>query len=290
MVDNVLPPGASQTPSPKPEETMAPPNSIAVVYARLPIPPMASTNIEAWFTSMEFWFTASGITADKQKTATVLAALDPNVLSQLGDVIAALPQNDSFDYVKQKIIEHFADSEQRRLNRVLSELPLGDKKPSELFFEMRRVAGNTLGDAALKSLWIKRLPEFAQPVVAASSGSAAEYTKIAYTIIDAIAPQQLNRVKSTPSSEIHELRAVVMELGKKFDKLTTRSRSQSRRRTNIRQNSNARDSSKGVTSSRESSSVRDCWYHLKYGRDAKKCRSPCRQSKRALRAVSSEPS
>ncbi|XP_017467423.1 PREDICTED: uncharacterized protein LOC108359867 [Rhagoletis zephyria] len=178
---------------------------------------------------MEFRFTASGITADKQKTATVLAALAPNDLSQLGDVIAALPQNDRFDYVKQKIIEHFADSEQQWLNWVLSELPLGDKKPSELFFEMRRVAGNTLGDAALKSLWIKRLPEFAQPVVEASSGSAAEYTKIA--------DQQLNRVKSTPSSDIHELRAVVMELGKKFDKLTTRSRSQSRRRTNIRQTS-----------------------------------------------------
>ncbi|XP_036340182.1 uncharacterized protein LOC118749494 [Rhagoletis pomonella] len=108
------------------------------------------------------------------KTETVLAALDPNVLAR--DVIASLPQNDRFEYVWQRIIEHFADSEQRRLNRVLSELPLENKKPSELFFKMKRVTGNALGDTALKSPWIKRLPEFAQTVVAASSGTATEFT------------------------------------------------------------------------------------------------------------------
>ena len=105
--------------------------NVATVYARLPIPKMCNTNIEAWFTTMDFWFTASGISADKQKTATILAALDPNVISQLADVIAAMPTSDRYDYVKQRNVHHFADSEQRRLNRILSELPLGDKKPSE---------------------------------------------------------------------------------------------------------------------------------------------------------------
>ena len=68
------------------------------------------------------------------------------------DVIASMPLNDRYEYVKAKIINHFADSEQRRLNRLLSELPLGDRKPSELFYEMKRVAGSTLGEAAVKSL------------------------------------------------------------------------------------------------------------------------------------------
>lgn len=188
--------------------------NVSVVYARLPVPQMCNTNIEAWFTTMDFWFTASGITVDRQKTATVLAALNPNVISQLADVISTLPQTDRYQYVKMKIIEHFADSEQRRLNRLLSELPLGDKKPSELYFEMKRVAGNTLGDAALKGLWTKRLPEFAQPVVAASSGTPVEFTKIADSVVDAIAPNQINRVQTGSSNEINELRAAVAELGK----------------------------------------------------------------------------
>ena len=107
------------------------PDNISVIYARLPIPQMSHTNIEAWFTTMDFWFTASDIVADKQKTATILAALNPNVISQLADVIASMPQSDIYEYTKTKIIAHF-------LNRLLSEMPLGDKRLSELYHEMER--------------------------------------------------------------------------------------------------------------------------------------------------------
>ena len=43
---------------------------------------------------------------------------------------------------------------------------------------MKGIAGNTVEDAALKDLWIKRLPDFAQPVVAASTGTPTEFTRI----------------------------------------------------------------------------------------------------------------
>ncbi|XP_017483507.1 PREDICTED: uncharacterized protein LOC108372353 [Rhagoletis zephyria] len=135
-----------------------------------------------------------------------------------------MPQQDRFEYVKAKITEHFADSEQRRLNRLLSELPLGDKKPSELYFEMKRVAGSTLGEAALKGLWTKRLPEFAQPVVAASSGTATEFTKIADSIIDAVVPHQVNGVESRVTNEINQLHATVEDLGKRLDRFSVLSR------------------------------------------------------------------
>lgn len=170
--------------------------NVSVVYARLPLPQMASANIDSWFTTMDFWFTASGITADKQKTATVLAALDPAVISQLSEVIAELPQNDRYDYIRRKITDHFTESEHRRLNRLLSELPLGDKRPSELYHEMKRVAGSTLGDVALKGLWVKRLPEIVQPVVAASNGTAVEYTRIADSVVDAMSSSRINAVSS----------------------------------------------------------------------------------------------
>lgn len=258
-------------------------NTVAVVYARLPVPPMSNTNIEAWFTTMDFWFTASGITTDKQKTATILAALDPNVIAQLGDVIASLPQNDRFEFVKQKIIDHFADSEQRRLNRLLSELPLGDKKPSELYYEMKRVAGSTLGEAALKGLWTKRLPELAQPVVAASSGTAAEFTKIADSIVDAIAPSHINKVETTQPNEIEGLRVAINELSKKFDKLRSRSRSRNRRQSNFHPRSRSRNRSQAAGTS--TGALDECWYHKRYGRDARKCRSPCQRQNRSTVAT-----
>lgn len=115
-----------------------------IMYARLPMPTVTNTNIEAWFTSMEYWFDASGITADRQRFSTILAAIDPNVLAQLTDVLREQPEIGKYDFIKRKLIAHFADSEQRKLNRLLSEMPLGDKRPSELFHEMKRVAGNVL--------------------------------------------------------------------------------------------------------------------------------------------------
>lgn len=274
------PPNVTPFQNPRHSEEMLPGSKrqAAAVYARLPIPTMSSNNIEAWFTSMDFWFTASGITSDKQKVATVFAALDPTVIGQLSEVIASMPQQDRFEYVKAKIIEHFADSEQRRLNRLLSELPLGDKKPSELYFEMKRVAGNTLGEAALKGLWTKRLPEFAQPVVAASSGSAAEFTKIADSIIDAVVPHHVNVVESGVTNEINQLRATVEDLGKRFDRFSVRSRSRQRSVSRYRPRSTNRSAR---VSSPVSSGSSQCWYHQKYGTNARKCRSPCRYRHRA---------
>ncbi|XP_061398806.1 uncharacterized protein LOC133334506 [Musca vetustissima] len=258
------------------------PASVSAVYARLPFPQMCNSNIEAWFVTMDFWFTASGIISDKQKAATVLTALSPNVISQLTEVIAAIPVTDRFDYIRRKIIEHFADSEQRRLNRLLSELPLGDRKPSELYFEMKRVAGSTLGEAALKGLWTKRLPQFVQPVVAASTGTAAEFTKIADSIVDAVSPGQLCQVRDQSKSELNDLRAAIVEMGKELDEFSLRSRSRSRRPTTGRNQSRRRDKSQNNNDSFE-----ECWYHRTYGRKAQKCRSPCKYKQHQANEVRS---
>lgn len=260
-------------------------SNIAVVYARLPLPHMSSSNIESWFTTMDFWFTASGISSDKQKTATVLAALDPSVIAQLTDVISSMPPTDRYDYVRSKIIEHFADSEQRRLNRLLSELPLGDRKPSELYYEMKRVAGNTLGEAALKGLWIKRLPDIAQAVVVASSGSATEFTKIADSIWDAVSANNIRTISKNDQNDLNDLRAALADLTKKFESFSSRSRSRSRNpKGHVRYKSTTNDTRQGDSSSESS----DCWYHRKYGRKAQKCRSPCRFEQRSVNTLSSD--
>lgn len=165
---------------------------------------------------MDFWFSASGITSDKQKAATVLTALKPDTNAQLTDAVTSLPSSDRFEYVKRRIIDQFADSQQRKLNRFLSEMPLGDKKPSELFFEMKRVADNSVGEAALKGLWTKRLRSFAQPVVAASTGTAEEFTKIANSIVDAVSPAHICKLSKESSTDMSELGAAITELSKKF--------------------------------------------------------------------------
>ena len=80
---------------------------------------------------------------------------------------------------------------------------------------MKRVAGTTIGDTALKSLWIKRLPNVAQPIIAASAGTPQEFTKVADEIIDALRPQ-VNRVAAEGPNEINELKAAILQMTKQF--------------------------------------------------------------------------
>lgn len=270
-------PSTSQTRAEQPPAEPVIAHAERIVFARLPMPAVVNTNIEAWFNSMEYWFDASGIMADRQRAATICAAIDPNALAQLTDILLEQPDIGKYEFVKTKVIAHFADSEQRKLNRLLSEMPLGDKRPSELYHEMKRVAGNVLGEAALKGLWSQRLPEAARPVIAASTGTAAEFTRIADTIVDALAPRHVHAAAANPLSELNELKAIIAELRQQIRVMPRRSRSQSRSANHPRQRTPANN---GAAASANTESD-ECWYHQKYGREARKCRSPCRRQNRS---------
>lgn len=256
---------------------------------RLNPPSMADTNIETYFMSLEFWFAASGIGAhpqqDSRKYNIVMAQVPPNKLSELRSIIEATPQNDKYVYIKTKLVEYFADSQQRRLQRVLSDMPLGDLKPSQLFNEMKRVAGNSLGEPVLLDLWASRLPPHAQAAVIASTGDTANKIVIADAIVDSMGLRQINAIdphvqnaamaapnvlETKAIDPILDLRKEVARLTKKLEQLLSnkprgRGRSRSRSRNDERHHSRReRDPSLGT-----------CWYHRTFGDESRKCRTPC---------------
>lgn len=115
-----------------------------------------------------------------------MAQVPPKKLMELGSVIDALPNLNRYAYIKRCLIEHFTDSQQRRLQRVLSDMPLGDSKPSKLFYEMSRTANGTLSDVVLLDLWATRLPSHAQAAVAPSQGTTAERMRIADAVTESM--------------------------------------------------------------------------------------------------------
>ena len=84
-----------------------------------------------------------------------------------------------------------------------------------------------------------------------------------------MATTQINRVEKRPVTEITELQAAVAELARKFERLSTRGRSNARTRAFSRSTCNNNNNHASQPSSNE------CWYHRKYGVYARKCRSPC---------------
>lgn len=157
-------------------------------------------------------------------------------------------------------------------------MPLVDRKPSELYYEMKRVAGSTLGDVALKGLWVKRLPEVLQAVIAASTGTVAEFTKIAVTIIDALSLNSINQISADHINAIRDLTAMVASIQNQLDQLKSQSRNYSKSRSSSRDH--RRRSSTRTTFNNDfqsENSDNECRYHRKYGRNARKCRSPCQR-------------
>lgn len=246
---------------------------------------MSASNIESYFLSLEFWFAASGIgnQHDTRKYNIVMAQVPPNKLTELRSIIDATPATEKYAYIKRKLSEHFADSQQRRLQRVLSEMPLGDMKPSQLFNEMRRVAGNSLCEPVLFDLWASRLPPHAQAAVIASKGDSSDKATIADAIVDSMSLRNINAVStnnpeiatasatvppSPPSSSIEQLQREIAELTRAVKRMfqatyDQRDRSRSRSRSRVNEN---RDS--GLSSEM-------CWYHRTFGGKARQCRKPC---------------
>lgn len=260
-------------------------NVDAVNLPRLNPPVMTSSNIESYFMSLEFWFAASGIgnLHDAKKYNIVMAQVPPNKLTELRSIIEATPDANKYLYIKRKLIERFADSQQKRLQLVLSDMPLGDMKPSQLFNEMRRVAGNSLCEPVLLDLWASRLPPHAQAAVIASKGDSSEKATIADAIVESMGLRNINSVDThvprkgqpnTPvpavpsSSSLAALQREIAQLTKKVDNMF-------RSRWNQRGRSRSRNRSRVRRPHSNESSFETCWYHHRFGDRAHRCNKPC---------------
>ncbi|XP_054088767.1 uncharacterized protein LOC128922426 [Zeugodacus cucurbitae] len=234
---------------------------------RLPLPQMREDNIEAYFYSLNFWFDATGIMADVTKFNIVLASVPPPKLMELRTIIDAAPRTNKYGYIRTKLLENFTESQQRRLQRVLREMPLGERRPSDLYNEMKRAAGTTLSESILHDLWITRLPTYTQAAIIATNVSIVEKLKIADSITESIKLRQgeTSEVCTVQQCTEQDLRAEVAALRQRLDQLLTNHGNRSRARS--RTPAGNRDS--------HNPSNETCWYHTKFGRNARKCRQPC---------------
>lgn len=247
---------------------------------RIDMPAFEKTNVEAWFLAMDYWFKATDTKDDEHKFNLVIAKQGVLTLPKLKEILDNQPATEKYKYIKEKLISFYAESEQVCLNILLSGMPLGDQKPSELFQEMKRVAGDTVTEKALKGLWSRRLPDHARAAVVASTGTAEEFTRIADAIVEAMQLKTINEVKTETTTatvnEISQLKSQINELTKLFNnKFSERSRSNSRQRGNG--NNRGRSTSRNRNQPPDGST--ECWYHWKFGNNSRKCRSPCRHKK-----------
>lgn len=254
-----------------------------VARVGLKLPPFWDKQPELWFANIESQFNVSGITQDATQYHSVVMALNCDISAYVSDIILQPPTENKYQTLKARLIADFSDSEQRRIKAVLSELSLGDDKPSHLLRRMKQLAGKTIGDDFLRTLWLQRLTPQTQAILSVSD-DAVEKLAILADKIHETTSGQVDEVRSsaflrscTPQSSsqpsfpgMSELYSVLAELKTEIKNLSKqRGRSQSRGRPDRSRSRKRKDNSP------DSETNGQCWYHRKFGKSANRCRSPC---------------
>lgn len=267
-------------------------NELATVSdnTRIKLPDFFSENVDLWFWQVESAFTAASIKADAKKYHAIIGQLPAQVILKLADFRTNPPaQNEMYNTLKKRIIQEYADSEQTKITKLLEDMPLGDRKPSQLLSDMRAKASNTaVNDNLLRQLWMRNLPETIRAILSTDDATPlSEKAATADRVLEAmrnglllpsksINEAQSNLVftnQSSPNANnlLDQLTAAVNTLTSEVKQLHI-SRSKTRSNTPV-PNKNREKSNNGQ---KREQKFDFCWWHHKFGSEARRCKSPCK--------------
>lgn len=258
------------------------------------VPAFWRVNPKLWFLQVEAQFHSNGIKSDLSKYYAVVSALDCNTLQHVADLLESPPAADKYKTLKTALINTYADSHERQLQKLLNDAELGDEKPSHLLRHMKSLANNKIMDDARKTLWLQRLPNQVQLILSASQGvDIAKMAEIADKIVEvnnssgaSIAAVTRAQTSATPtldvtpihknltppadaaSGEIAQLQAQISNLTKMVKELRV---NRNRPRSGERWRGRFRSRTPGPGSNKEG----ECFYHRRFGTKARKCTRPC---------------
>lgn len=251
----------------------------AVQTAQVRMPPFWREHATNWFTQAEAIFLAQGIRSENTKYCLVLSALDATTFNEIADLIGALPAETKYTALKPLIIARFTDSTERRLQKLLTELELGDSKPSQLLRRMKQLADGRATDDIIRVRWLALLPPSVQKLLKIfRNPNLEEVAQLADQLmegpqtlsVDATEHRPRSRATEDPGNymqrELDELKMMMATLATTVSRALSQPRGRSQSRDRGRSNSRGRSPS----GNREY-----CYYHEKFGNDARKCRRPC---------------
>ncbi|KAF0314728.1 hypothetical protein FJT64_000087 [Amphibalanus amphitrite] len=126
-------------------------------FASFRLPAYAPEEAELWLVQVECAFAVAGITDDHDKFRLLVANLPVHVASQVRDVITA--ETGSFSELKGALSTRLAQSRASRLEALLRDHQLGDRRPTQLLRSMQHMLGSAGHDLGLlRTLFLQRLP------------------------------------------------------------------------------------------------------------------------------------
>ena len=251
---------------------------ISAVSSNLKLPPFWPSDPELWFAQVEDQFACQHITSQRSMFNYIVSSLTPEFAVEVWDLLLKPPADNPYNQLKEQLTKCTTASEQRKLQLLFHREELGDRKPTQLLRRMQQLLGDRTGldTSLLRELFLQRLLPNVRMVLASTPESATieKLAEMANKIMD-VASSSVSALSKAPpepdlsstfSNELKQLQSDVARLEKLVHKLA-HNRSSSR--------GNHHSSRRSPTPTPDDSFSSPCWYHSRYGDQAKKCHPPC---------------
>ncbi|KAJ8914416.1 hypothetical protein NQ315_017510 [Exocentrus adspersus] len=128
---------------------------------------------------------AWGVTSEEQKFSYVSQALDPRVAVEVREIIVNTPAENAYKTLKTQLVKRLNTFQEQKTRRLLEMEEMGDRKPSQFLRHLQTLAGTTVSDSMLRTLWFSRLPSSMQTMLAAQQDLSLErLADLADSILD----------------------------------------------------------------------------------------------------------
>lgn len=233
---------------------------------------------EFWKDQPRLWFTQLEATLAPQKQGDdykynmVIAKLSKEEILQVNDLISSPPTTEKYKSIKERLIDCYEESEHQQFEKLLTNMELGDQKPSQLLRKMRVLGRNKIGDETIKLLWLRLLPPTVTTVLAVTEDIDIEkMSHIADKIIMNSKITEVSAVsRNTDDSGTALILAQLAKLQLEIDAIQ-QNRGGHRRNNYKHQRFTTRPSSRSTSQERN----QFCYYHNKYRKYARNCIKPC---------------
>lgn len=251
---------------------------IASISVKARIPTFWRDKPVLWFAQFETVINPQK-PSDEAKFSLLVAHIEKIDVEQIGDIIASTNRSGRYEEAKKRLLSVYEESEEKQIHKLLTEMDLGDQKPSQLLRRMKELARDKITDTTLRILWMRHLPVSMRAVLSVNEEATSE---ILAAMADKMNEQTLEvhsvcecQQSSTSRQEIshhkpeHDLREAVTQLTReiaalKMDRFRPSRSTYKPFRSRSRSFSRRRSASNGY-----------CFYHARYGAEARNCRSPC---------------
>ncbi|XP_063392189.1 uncharacterized protein LOC134677659 [Cydia fagiglandana] len=197
---NDAPEETSSVTSPSPAAALLS-HDVAAISLSLRVPPFWRDQPILWFCSFEA-ATAELKRSQAQLAQMVIAQLEKQDIQNISDLIYSPPEENYYTVIKNRLISVYEESNSAQTKKLLSQVELGEQKPSQLLRRMKTLNKEKFPESTIQMMWLDHLPPHVRSVLTVS-----EAFKIKTTLED-LALLADKMLEHTPTSASHQIAAV----------------------------------------------------------------------------------